>query len=402
VNPSTEIPRPPSSPAGDNPPIHPPGSFARPGPRSALVGLALVAIAATAAMIMLPTAAQGDTAPPAAASAPALAAFKVADQPVAGRVAYDGVVEAVRSTVMAAQVAGAVVQIEVKAGDRVKAGQLLMRLDARAADQSAVASSAQVEVARAQLEVATREVERQRQLFEQQFISRSALDHAEAQFRAARAQVDAQLAQSGVARTQTAFHLVRAPFTGIVADVPVTLGDMALPGRPLVTVYDPTALRVSAAVPQSLMAKLGTTLTPNSVRLELPGLAGSTPIQGSEAGFEPARVVALPTIDAATHTATLRADLPPGSSAAMPGLFARVWLPVPADAAGSAAAIRVPSSTLVRRAEMTAVYVLDGRGQPLLRQVRLGRTSGDQVEVLAGLSPGESVAADPQAAARIR
>ena len=96
-----------------------------------------------------------------------------------GRTGFDGVVEAVRQTVVAAQMPGAVVELNVKAGDTVKAGQLLLRIDARAADQSAAAVDAQVQAARASLDVATREYERQKQLFQKKYISQSALDQAE-------------------------------------------------------------------------------------------------------------------------------------------------------------------------------------------------------------------------------
>ncbi len=61
----------------------------------------------------------------------------------------------------------------------------------------------------------------------------------------------------------------------------------------------------------------------------------------------------------------------------------------------------VPQAAVVRRAELTALYVLDSAGKPVLRQVRLGRPDGDQVEILSGLSAGERVATDPQAAARV-
>jgi membrane fusion protein, multidrug efflux system len=361
---------------------------------------------ATAALALLTAAAlfgvdavRGEPPKDAAATRPSLATYRVEGQSAASALGFDGVVEAVRHTVVAAQVAGAVVQLDVKVGDRVKAGQLLMRLDARAADQSAIASTAQAQAAQAQLDVATREVQRQRLLFEQQFISRAALDRAEAEFKASQAQLEAQVAQAGVARTQTAFHVVRAPYDGIVSEVPVALGDMALPGRPLVAVVDPTALRVSAALPQSVAARLSPTLPAASVRLELSGVpAGSAVVV-------PTRVQQLPLLDAGTHTATLRADLPAGLPGVAPGLFARVWVtpePEPARPGTAAATLRVPAATVVRRAEMTALYVVDAQGRPLLRQVRLGRASGDQVEVLAGLSPGERVALDPQAAARIR
>jgi RND family efflux transporter MFP subunit len=303
------------------------------------------------------------------------------------RAGYDGVVQAVRHTTVAAQVAGAVVGLEVKAGDRVKAGQVLLRLDARAAEQTAAAGAAQVLAARATQEVAMRDFERQRQLFEQNFISRAALDRAEAQHKAAQAEAAAQLASAGVARTQTGFYVVRAPYAGVVADVSVVLGDMAMPGRPLLSVYDPTALRVSATVPQTVAAALPTAAT---LQVELPGVVAGR--------VTPLRAQALPTVDPATHTVELRLDLPAGIAGVTPGLFARAWLP-----AGAAdGRLYVPASAVVRRGELAAVYVVGSNGRPLLRQVRLGPAAGDSVEALAGLVAGERVALDPAAAARVK
>ncbi|MBN8558357.1 MAG: hypothetical protein J0L74_11910 [Burkholderiales bacterium] len=81
-------------------------------------------------------------------------------------------------------------------------------------------------------------------------------------------------------------------------------------------------------------------------------------------------------------------------------LLARLWLPGPAAAEGTPQRVFVPRTALVQRAEMTGLYVLGEQGQPLLRQVRLGRVQGEQVEVLAGLSAGEKVVTEPQAAVR--
>src|ERR1700690_1637701 len=105
---------------------------------------------------------------------------------------FDGVVEAVRQAVIAAQVSGAIVELDAAVGDRVQAGQVLLRIDARAAEQNAVAGDAQVQSARASLDAATQELERQRQLFAKNYISQAALQRAEATFKAARAQVEAQ------------------------------------------------------------------------------------------------------------------------------------------------------------------------------------------------------------------
>lgn len=342
------------------------------------------ALALGAAMALAGAAANGQ--------AGALVAAPAQEASAASLLAYDGVVEALRQTVIAAQVSGAVVELAVKAGDRVKAGQLLLRLDARAADQGAAASDAQVRAARAAQDVAAKEFARQQQLAADRFISAAALDRAQAEFRAAQAQAEAQLAQAGAARTQSGFYVVRAPYGGVVSEVPVTLGDMALPGRALITLYDPAALRVSASVPQSTLAALG---DGRALRVEIPALADAA--QRVQA---PQRVQVLPAADAATHTVTVRADLAPSLAGVMPGQFARLWWPAARDGAG-AASPWVPLQAVVRRAEMTGLYVLDAQGRPLLRQVRLGRRDGASVEVLSGLSAGEKVAADPQAAARL-
>jgi hypothetical protein len=103
-------------------------------------------------------------------------------------------------------------------------------------------------------------------------------------------------------------------------------------------------------------------------------------------------------VDPATHTVQLRVTLPAAAQGLAPGLFSRVWLPVDGAAGGSR--LYVPASAVVRRAEMTGVYVIDGQGRAQLRQVRLGRSQGTQFEVLSGLQAGEQVATDPQAAAR--
>jgi membrane fusion protein, multidrug efflux system len=324
---------------------------------------------------------------PAPASRPALVTASAAAVGGGERSSYDGVVEAVRQTVIAAQVSGAVVALPVQAGDRVQAGQVLARLDARAAQQTAAAGAAQVRAARAAQEAAVREFDRQKQLFAKNYISRAALDRAEAQYKSAEAEVAAQLANAGAAHTQSDFYVIRAPYAGVVANVAVVLGDMAMPGRPLLTVYDPAALRVTAAIPQSVVARVAAGVTPQA---EVPGALAPT---------APAAVQLLPAVDPSTHTQELRLDLPPRSAGVTPGMVARAWLPL--RSAGQPR-VFVPASAVFKRAELDGLYVVAADGHPSLRQVRLGRTEGDRIEVLSGVSAGEAVALDPQAAARVR
>jgi RND family efflux transporter MFP subunit len=343
---------------------------------------------ATAAFLSCLWAAQGAW----AADATPLKIHEVLANGAAQWTSVDGVVEAVRGTTLSAQVQGAVISLPVQVGDRVKNGQELVRIDARAASQNAAASVAQVDAARAGLQVASKEFERQKQLYQKQYISQAALDRAQAQLQASQAQVQALQAQAGAAMTQSGFYVVKAPYAGVVSEVPVALGDMALPGRPLVRLYDPSALRVTAMVPQAAAAAL---IGSQHLQAEIPGLTAS------RIAVRPGQIKLLPTVDAATHTAQLRVALAPDLNGATPGMFARLWLPAVPGAAGEQH-VQLPAMAVVRRAEMTGVYVLDAQGRPLLRQVRLGRRSGEQVEVLSGLRQGDKVAIDPQAAAKVR
>ena len=306
-------------------------------------------------------------------------------------VSLDAVVEAVRQATLSSQVPGAIVALNVKVGDKVRAGQALIHIDARAAQQQVVGSSAQLDAAQAAQRVAAKELDRQKQLFEKQYISQGALDRAQAQWESAQAQVQAVQAQTQAAKTQTGFFVIQAPFSGVVSEVPVTLGDMAMPGRTLLVMHDPSALRISASLPQTLLGAWNAGA--KSVRYEVQGLAAPSQAKASQLQL-------LPTVDASTHTAQLRitlpAPLPAHLSGLAPGMFAKVWLAT-ADPMNTAQAgqVDVPVQAIVRRAEMTGVYVLDAQGKARLRQIRLGAVQGDKVEVLSGVRAGEQVVADP-------
>ncbi len=299
----------------------------------------------------------------------------------------DGYVEAVRQTVIAAQVAGRVTALAVKAGDSVRSGQVLARIDDRAAQQQSQASAAQVGAARAQLDVAQKEFERSQRLYQKRYISQAAMDQAEAQFKSAQAQARAQLAQAEAAGTETSLHVLHAPYGGVVASVATEVGDMAVPGKPLMTVYDPAALRVVATLPEGYIAALKKSA---AVKLEFPGAPAELRSQTAQT------VTLLPTQDAASHTLQLRLGLH-GNVKLIPGAYARAYLPLNAQGGGE---LTIPLGAVVKRTELYAVYVAAANGKFLLRQVRLGRVTGERVAVLAGLEAGERVALDPVAAAK--
>jgi len=280
----------------------------------------------------------------------------------------EALVEAVRQSTIAAQVQGRVTELRVDAGERVRQGDLLLRLDEREAAQGVAGSRAQYDNAKANYE-------RTLNLFRQKFISQAALDKAEADYKAASA-------SSGQAGTVLSFTRITSPLTGIVAQRHTELGEMAVPGKPLITVFDPRSLRVVANIPQYKLAAVRKT---QRALIEFP-----------ESGqwIEAAKVEVLPVADARTHVIRARVYLPENiesSASPMPGMFARVHFVI-----GKTKKLIAPLTAVVRRGEVSAVYVIDAQGVTRLRQVRFGDVlAGGNIEVLAGLSAGERVALDP-------
>jgi RND family efflux transporter MFP subunit len=320
--------------------------------------------------------AQAET--PAAAPA-ALATGTVAWKQVEATWASEAIVEAERQSTVAAQTAGRVTAIYFRPGDTVKQGQLIMRIDPSVAEQQVAGVKAQVEEARVGLENATREYNRFRELFAKNYVSKSQMDQAEANYKAAQARLNTLQASSGQAVTTRGFADVRAPYAGVMSELHVELGEMASPGTPLATGFDPAWLRATAQVPQAWIdaVKRG-----NKAFIEVPGRNDWIPA---------ARLVVLPAADPRTQTTEVRAYLPEKSGSLMPGQFVRVHF-----VTGTAHRLVVPASAVFRRSELTAVYVVPADGKPQLRQVRVGERQGDgSWEVLAGLQPGERVALDP-------
>jgi RND family efflux transporter MFP subunit len=311
------------------------------------------------------------------------------------QIRVDGVVEAVRYTQISPQISGAIVKLPVQAGDVIKIGQLLASVDARAAQQNANASNAQVEAARASLMIAEKDYARQKLLFEKNFISQAQLDRALSQFNASNAQAKAQIAQAAAVQTQSSFYTIQAPYNGIVSNMHSAVGDMAMPGQPIMTVYDPTEMRVIINVPQTHIAYLKAN---QELLITFPSLPEN------QRTIKVQKFTLLPATDATTHTAQIRVDLPKNMKGLSPGLFAQTELTINNANKNShqttdAARLYVPTTAIIKRAQFQAVYVVNAQGKALLRQIKAGPIMGNEQEVLSGVSQGELVATNPLAAA---
>jgi len=276
----------------------------------------------------------------------------------------ESLVEAVQQATVGAQVAGRVLEVKADAGQRVKKGELLMRIDGREAEESMRAAEALYANAKVSYE-------RTRSLVAQKFMSPAALDKA-------RAELDAASANRAAAGAGQSHASILAPMSGIIARRHAEMGDMATPGKPLFTIYEPGSLRVTASVPQYRLKEMRGV---KAARVEFPELGKWVDAQS---------VNVLPTADASTHVSQVRVALP-AMPEATPGMFARVHFVI-----GQAEKLTVPASAVLRRGEVAAVYVQAADGRLSLRQLRLGERVGQgEIEVLAGLASGDRVVNDP-------
>ncbi|NCN23208.1 MAG: efflux RND transporter periplasmic adaptor subunit, partial [Gallionella sp.] len=169
----------------------------------------------------------------------------------------EGLVEATRQSTVSAQIGGRVKEINFDVGDRVNKGQVILRIDEREAEQALAGSQAQVMQAQANAQNAKAGYERSKQLFAQKFISQAALDKAQADYKVAMAQAAASAAGVGQASLARGYTAVIAPYAGVVAARMVELGEMVMPGKPLMTGFDPSEMRVVVSVPQYKLAEIG-------------------------------------------------------------------------------------------------------------------------------------------------
>jgi len=321
----------------------------------------------------------GKSAPQPAPQGEALKSAPVELREIELTTSAEAVLEAVRQSTVSAQIAGRIVELRFDVGDYVKKGEVIARIDERSAARALEASEAQVLEARAALANARSQYERSKQLLAQKFISQAALDQAEAAYKSAQARVSALVAGAGQAATERSYATVIAPYSGVVLARHVELGEMASPGRPLMTGFDPSTLRVVATVPQAEVAAIQ---AEHKARIEVPSLGRWVDVKS---------MTIVPAADPRTHTTRIRLELPEGVRGVYPGVYARAHF-----VTGRAPRLLVPRAAVLQRSEVTAVYVLDEQGHARLRQIRLG-AAGDEnaVEVLAGLRPGERVALEP-------
>jgi membrane fusion protein (multidrug efflux system) len=308
--------------------------------------------------------------PGGAGGVPGVEVAKVKTMPLQDDAQAVGSLKSRQSVVLRPEVAGRVAELAFADGARVRKGQLLLRLDD-------TLQKAELSQAEAQLSIARANLKRNQELVAENFVAQRVLDESRASLQVAEAQV--ALAQARLGRMR-----IVAPFDGTVGIRTVNLGDYVKDGADLVNLEDTSTLYVDFRMPERYQGQLA---VGQAVKVQIDALPGRD--------FT-AKVQALdPLVDANGRSVLVRAAMVPAAGATLrPGMFARVTTVFSVNDA----ALVVPEEAIVPQGNRQLVFKLASEGEgeaakTVVRrtEVQLGARRGSQVQIVSGLSEGDTV-----------
>lgn len=298
---------------------------------------------------------------------------KVAEQIVPGQDFFIGTIESSDRGVLAARIDGRVGRLAVKIGDAVRAGQLLLTIEQNTVNDRLAEAQGSREAAAARLDLAEKTYGRYEKLAQAEAVTPLEMDRVAAEREQARQNLQAASAGVGQARTGAAYNRVIAPYGGKIAEQLVESGSTVMPGTPLLVIERSGIPQARIVIPESLVGQMA---LGEKLEIEIPALQRT--ISGSVTEIQPAS-------DPATRSFAVKLSLPTDAGLT-PGLFLRAKR----QAAATGSALLIPLSALVQRGQLTGVYVVEANILHF-RLVKIGPRLGDKVEILSGLSAGETI-----------
>ena len=286
-----------------------------------------------------------------------------------------GKIEAVNSATLSTRMMGFVDKVHVNVGQKVSKGQLLVSINNSDLSAKQAQTSAGITEAQAAFNNAEKDYQRFQNLFAEKSASQKELDDQRARYEMAKARLEGAKQMKNEVQSQFAYVDLRAPFNGVVTNKYIEAGDMANPGVPLISVEGPGSFEVTASVPESEISKIksGTKVVVlvKSLNTEIPGTVTEVSSSARNTGGQYLVKVVLDKTEI---------DI-------LSGMYATVQFPV--EKKIDATAILIPKESIVHRGELTGIYTVSQSNTAILRWLRLGRSFGDNVEVLSGLSADE-------------
>ena len=310
-------------------------------------------------------------------------------EPVAVTVAYagkqsnnairaSGRIESRQTAAISTRVMGFITAIHVKAGDRVKKGQLLATISSDDLQAKRAQSRAMVAEAEAALKVALRDKERYQQLYEQQSASSKEFENAALHYNSIKARAEAARQMQKEAESMLAYTNLTAPFAGVITQKNVNAGSMANPGTPLLVLEQDKGYKASVSVSERDIAGIKegapATIVIKSSGRTIEGTVSEVSPSSQFSGGQYLISVTIPE----TETDDLYS-----------GMYVTATITSSAKMSDTDDTVLVPASSLVHKDQLTGLYTISAGGTALLRWVKLGQTHGDEVEVLSGLTSEE-------------
>ncbi|MCO5725398.1 efflux RND transporter periplasmic adaptor subunit [Robiginitalea marina] len=290
-----------------------------------------------------------------------------------------GKVEAGQSARVSTRMMGYITRIHARVGETVNEGQLLVSLQNEGLQAKTAQARAGVAEAKAAYENARKDFERFQNLYASESASQKELDDMAARFEMAAARLNAAREMENEVEAEGSYVRIRAPFSGVITQKYAEEGDLASPGMPLLGLENPGRFKVSALVPENEVSRVreGDTarVLIKSLGLQVPGTVSELSSSAMATGGQYRVTISLP-----KPVEGLRS-----------GMYASVRFPGQPKAGPARGSLLIPREAIVTQGQLTGVYTVSQSQTALLRWLRLGREYGEQVEVLSGLRPGETL-----------
>ena len=288
---------------------------------------------------------------------------------------FPGKIESVNRAGLSTIVMGTITMLDVTEGDAVTEGDLLVRIDDNQIRAQRMQLQANMMQAEAHLKHVSNNFERISNLYEKESATSRELDEITAAYQAAQANVKALEAGFDEIDEMFRYTEIRAPFDGVVSSKFFNRGDLAAPGHPILTISDPSSLKITSNVPEALIGNVHKGMT---ITYSIPS-AGVTDREATLTSVNSSG-------DMMSNQFSIEALLDSGED--LNGLKPGMYVNVKAEL-DETASVRVPESALIHRGQLTGVFALSDENRAVLRWIRTGHAGAEGVEVISGLAPGE-------------
>lgn len=288
------------------------------------------------------------------------------------------VVSAVTANI-STRIMGTVSQLTVKVGDVVQKGQVLVKITHDDISSKKGQTEAMIAEAEAACKNAEKDVERFKNLYKQQSATAKEVENVTLQFQSMKAKLEAAKQMRNEVDANLAYTTLTAPFAGVVSQKFMEAGGLANPGMPILTIEQSGSIEIAVNVPESEIQSI-----------KMNGLA-SVVIKSLDKKFNATVIQIAPSSQFTGGQYVIKLEVPEKEKAGLhSGMYANVAIPLEMKATNkNTDAVLVPVSSILYKDQLTGIYAVSKNHTALLRWVRLGKVSGDEVEVLSGLAADE-------------